>query len=415
MGGGLIDMQNFGMPSLWLKTRVTSLSGIILHEREEEGHSWTRNAWNAWNGMMLDAPCIGSELVEGHLITQQYNSHTKNNPSASTFVRSTHTLSGSGFFNSTANNSLFGIVVGTSDTPFYSEDYCLYENIDSGIESGRLNYNYQIAPVTTYDSIAKKWTTVHKRIFNNNSGAAIIVRETGLVYNGMGSSGLLGYVLMARDVLETAVEIPVGGQLTVEYSLTTMSFQGCEDKALPAFPALGTAGNGGYYIGWMEGLLTQGIGLYGWAHPQAHYMLIASPIGGHIAACKWADPAVTDGSINDFNYGFENTNQLIAMGAQSPLGQAVQAYRTLTGINDWYVPSLNELKNLLWTNRAVLPAGHEFFNPAVNTWSSTKVTNVASANNINTVGTNTSTAQTSSLASRLVRRIHRGAWVADVV
>ncbi len=143
-------------------------------------------------------------------------------------------------------------------------------------------------------------------------------------------------------------------------------------------------------------------------------MLIASPIGGHIAACKWADPVVSL-DMDDFSIGLENTNQLIALGAQSPLGQAAQAYRTLTGIDDWYVPSINEIKNVLHTNRAVLPAGHEYFTPAAINWASTRYGNGAYVLNSSGVTTTVASQATNSYVSRLVRRIHRSEWVADEV
>ncbi|OPL13600.1 MAG: hypothetical protein AVO39_10395 [delta proteobacterium MLS_D] len=54
---------NKRMPRLWLSITVER-NGIILEDRREEGHSWTRNAWWLMNGVMLD--CVSDGGTEAY-------------------------------------------------------------------------------------------------------------------------------------------------------------------------------------------------------------------------------------------------------------------------------------------------------------------------------------------------------------
>ena len=390
------------MPTLHLRLRVTSPGGIILHEHEEEGHSWTRNAWNAWNGVMMDSGgVIGSGFGKGALSARQYGSDTVNSDPGQPFSRTPSIFAGGGFYNNTITAD-YGILVGRSDSPFYTDDYMLYDQILQGAAAGLFNHVAQVAPVTTFDADLNQWSTTHTRIFNNNSGAAITVKEVGLAYLGWGN---LLIDLMARDVLASPVAVANGAQLTVFYTITTGVFDACEADALPAFPALGVAGSGGYYMGQSS---------Y-WLHPNHLFELICSSIDGEAVDKMWKTtqtdpPGVESG---DMNYGANNMAGLYAIGAESEIGAfcAAQNAAMLGGYDDWYIPAYNE-SEVLYTNRAAMPAGHEFTNTAY--WTSTwGATNWAYYRNL-VINEASSSGKTGPYRVRLVRRINRVDWVADV-
>jgi hypothetical protein len=66
--------------------------------------------------------------------------------------------------------------------------------------------------VVAYTSATKTWVATLIRVFNNNSGASIVVAEAGLL--GSGST------LLSRDVLGSTVTVANGGQLTVTYTIS---------------------------------------------------------------------------------------------------------------------------------------------------------------------------------------------------
>ena len=154
--------QAFQMPTLHLRLRVTSPGGIILHEHEEEGHSWTRNAWNALNAMMMDSGGVaGSGFGRGALSARAYASNTVNGVPTNPFTRTLYgVFVGGGFYNNTTTAD-YGILVGRSDSKFYTDDYMLYDQILPGAAAGLFSHVAQADPVTTFDNDLNQWSTVH--------------------------------------------------------------------------------------------------------------------------------------------------------------------------------------------------------------------------------------------------------------
>jgi hypothetical protein len=107
--------------------------------------------------------------------------------------------------------STFGIVVGSSDTPVTRDDYKLGSQIAHGNATGQLMYGAVSfdAPVT----YGTGYLFRVMRVFTNNSGADITVKELG-VYAGVYTV----YVCLIRDVLSTPVTIPNGYSWTVRYN-----------------------------------------------------------------------------------------------------------------------------------------------------------------------------------------------------
>jgi len=109
-----------------------------------------------------------------------------------------------------------GIVVGSSDTPNTINTYALGSKISHGTGSGQLVYN----PMTFEDVVNPSGTILQfrmTRVFTNNSGADVIVKEMGLLIKTMDNTGSARSVLFARDVLTTPITIPDGYSLTLRY------------------------------------------------------------------------------------------------------------------------------------------------------------------------------------------------------
>jgi len=115
-----------------------------------------------------------------------------------------------------ANSNLFGIQVGTSDIAFSKEHYQLQGLIAHGTGSGQLVYGTGSSEtITDEDTTTRVRFT---RVFTNNSGAPITVKEIGIVsiqYNYTDTTKY--YFLCARDVLTSPQTIPDGASLTVRY------------------------------------------------------------------------------------------------------------------------------------------------------------------------------------------------------
>jgi hypothetical protein len=117
-----------------------------------------------------------------------------------------------------AGDTTAGILVGTSDTPVSLGQYNLQSPIAHGTGPGQLIYG-----ATTVETLVKDTTWYFRviRIFTNNSGASITVREIGLfVKLGITTSPYYFSCMLARDVLVSPITVPNGSTLTVRYIIS---------------------------------------------------------------------------------------------------------------------------------------------------------------------------------------------------
>lgn len=193
---------------IFIGLEVKDHNGIVTFDDIQRGHSWTRNWYNA--------QIFGEFLFS--------NTQSSFGAGYASIRISSGAISGAanylgppsiplGLINSTA----YGIVVGTGDTAFSTENYVLASLIATGTGSGQFSYQAETTTSAAYDNTAgaEKWTCTRARVFNNNSGASITVKETGCIgYN----SGY--YTLFERSVLSPTVDVANGAQLTVTYNFT---------------------------------------------------------------------------------------------------------------------------------------------------------------------------------------------------
>ena len=122
---------------------------------------------------------------------------------------------GWGTFGSKVTETNFGLRVGTGTTPVTPEDYELETIIAHGTGSGQMLYSAQ-----TYEAVEVISNTSRfriTRVFTNNSGASISVKEIGAAMGLWDNTSAYGYLLYLRDVLASPSSVPDGASLTLRY------------------------------------------------------------------------------------------------------------------------------------------------------------------------------------------------------
>lgn len=192
-------------------------NGRILHEHDEIGHSWTRNAWNFLFGVMTSCSGSGSSGFGAGYMTGKQSSGTIDYYE----IKGSGVEDGTGCRATAAGDGKMGIVLGTDDTVFDADQTTLAGPILNGETPGTMSYNPMTWPTLSYDAGTYTWTADHQRIYNNNSGDSIIVKEVGLIFRAcVFGNYLTRYYLFARDVLASPVTVVNGAQLTVTYSIS---------------------------------------------------------------------------------------------------------------------------------------------------------------------------------------------------
>ena len=206
-------------PKTFINMKVHDKDGSLLSDYSIPSRSWVRNAYNILACQLL---VLNNDTVTGGATS--YEAGSLKNKDTGGIDRSTsgytHRLRQSALVVGESEDSGYGIVVGSGDTAESFEHHKLITKIIHGTGSGQLSYTAQASPSPGYNSDNKKWTAENSRIFNNNSGDTVTVKEVGLVAKiDFGSSTTISYILLCRDLLVSAVNVPNGGQLTVTYTI----------------------------------------------------------------------------------------------------------------------------------------------------------------------------------------------------
>ena len=141
--------------------------------------------------------------------------------------------------NDSANDSTYGIVVGTGTATPTPNDYALGNQIDNGTSSGQLIYgSHTISPSPVSNGTSNYYSTTTaptsgllpvsgnttswqlSRTFQNQSGASITVSEVGLITQLYGGSNATAFALIAHDLLSSPITIPNGGVMAITYTIS---------------------------------------------------------------------------------------------------------------------------------------------------------------------------------------------------
>lgn len=210
------------LPRLHIGLALHSEGGKAIMERREEGHTWTRNAWNILFGTFGDAPGGGTNGFGAGVMSGAPTSGSNTFANTATASRVAHLVLGGGHVNSAVGNA-FGVIVGASDAAFNIDQINLVSQIAHSVEGATndtLGYRAMSSPLVTYNAAAKTWTSEIIREFRCGGANAVTVREVGLVWNGRMFATATGNYLTARDVLASAVTVNPGQVLTVRYGIT---------------------------------------------------------------------------------------------------------------------------------------------------------------------------------------------------
>ncbi len=196
------------VPEVFIGLKVHDKNNILTFEDIQRGHSWTRNYYNLLALRMSSAPRDASPFGAGYINGKRFNGNVDINYWGS--------IVSYGLFVAAAAELRGGIVCGTSDAAFSAEQYDLGALIAQGTDAGQMSYQALVI-TKSYDAASKTLKVILTRILNNNSGSAIVIKETGLRTRYENSDY---YYLVERSVLSPSVPVANGAQLTVTYEIT---------------------------------------------------------------------------------------------------------------------------------------------------------------------------------------------------
>lgn len=190
-------------------------NGVLTFDDVQRGHSWTRNYYN----VMITRMIGGQNTTTANFGAGYLSIKSGLGTTAGTYDQEwmkLGSLTPSKIFADGAAGLAWGIVVGSSSTTFSPDHYLL----GALIPNGTLAYQAMNGPNMSY--LSKTWTATASRIFNNNSGGAVIVAEAGIYgdYNCAGTWQLDRVCMLERSVLSPTVAVANGAQLTVTYNIS---------------------------------------------------------------------------------------------------------------------------------------------------------------------------------------------------
>jgi hypothetical protein len=205
------------MPTLYVGAQVRDANGNITFDGKYKANSFNRNFYNFLVIFLIGTQnySLSDEHGEGKVTIIGYNGaiHAANYAEL-TFggIKKGSAISASIALDLMTTNANRGILIGTSASAEDFNGFYLDARISNGTATGQMVHLIPTADSVTpqYDPVNKTYSCTYYRIFKNQSGVEIIVRETGLY----------GYdFLFERTVLPIPVSVPSGSLIEVSYKI----------------------------------------------------------------------------------------------------------------------------------------------------------------------------------------------------
>lgn len=209
-------------PAIFIDFEVTDKDGNVILTDRQRGHSWTRNFYNYLLSAIAGAAGGGSNnFGAGYVSVKTIGGAVRYFDAYLCVPYTSSSIALGAFINGSVGDNTFGIQIGVADSGFSPEHYTLSSLIAHGNGAAQVSYTAHTPAVCTYDSTAgsEKFTAAYKRFFNNNSGATITVKETGIVGYMLGFYPNPEKILLERSVLSPTIDVVNGAQLAVTYNI----------------------------------------------------------------------------------------------------------------------------------------------------------------------------------------------------
>jgi nitrate reductase NapAB chaperone NapD len=209
-----------------IEAKVIDKNGKIIKVHKQKSHSFLMNYLSMLANLMLNP--YGSMNNYFYFLSTA-NTWWSYAPNYTIATNALTILDG-------ANDSTYGIVVGSGTSTPTPQDYNLQSQIQNGTGSGQLVYSAHtvsptpgtggIAGSTTEPStgvlpVSNKTTSFQvSRQFTNQSGASITVSEVGIIVKATLNNNNTEYVLIIHDLLSSAVTVPNLSILQITYTIS---------------------------------------------------------------------------------------------------------------------------------------------------------------------------------------------------
>jgi len=193
------------------EVEVRDKNGKLISRHHSKSHSWLKQfiqmmmaEWQyAHQGGTPTAVSITDETGTGRNMPPTYSTLYQN---------------GAWAINAPANSSEYGVKVGGGDAPNTLSTYVLASPISHGTGSGQLVYGTHTIESVINPS-GNDLTFRVTRVFTNNSGASVTVKEIGIATKRYDQGGTARTFLFVRDVLSSPSSVPDGATLTIRYTV----------------------------------------------------------------------------------------------------------------------------------------------------------------------------------------------------
>jgi hypothetical protein len=194
---------------IYCEVEVRDENGKLLKFKRFKAHSWLKQYYGLVKGLFAN-PYGGSS--SGNVSITDISGTNRDYPTSISYVIGYIGMS----ILAAVGDVSYGLVIGTSDTANTINTYNMGGIITHGSGSGQMLYGGITIENPTNPS-GNDWIFRIIRVFTNNSGASITVKEIGIIVRVLDSTNNARSFLIARDVISAGVTVPNGSTLTVRY------------------------------------------------------------------------------------------------------------------------------------------------------------------------------------------------------
>lgn len=169
----------------------------IVHTKD--GRTFKKYPWKKTHSLL-------KQFIQLLMIQLSYTNQTIKKTDGSTYNSPPHALNL--MVVGALNDTTFGILIGSGDTPVTLEDYALEAQITTNVAHALQSFALENPNAST-------WRISISRTFTNNTGAVLHIKEVAIY-----TSNYTSYVSACLERTLYAVDVPDGYPVTFQYRIT---------------------------------------------------------------------------------------------------------------------------------------------------------------------------------------------------